>query len=380
MRQVITTGKSVEEATENACRELGLSRDEVSVEILEMPIKKLFKSLPAKVKVTVMGDEEEIAPAKHLSPEEVEKPAAKKEAVPKTAPGPKAARAEKPADKLLPQEPEEAIDLAQNERARAAVTYLMEIITAMGAEGDAEVTAVKQGDATLLRVTGESINDKMEIRGETIQALSYLIDRAVNTGIDKKESEYVRIRLDIAGYRNRRETELMALAQRTGKEVAQTGRSRTLAPMNPYERLIVHTAISQIEGIASESIGSDVDRRVVVKSLAPNATEGEDWRPPSKDRERRGGGARGGNYKSGARSGERTDRGDRAGNRPGGGSRGRDSLPRGGKPYDGFKPTNTPEREYADKPRDLSTGPIVPQQREAIRDGEDLPLYGKIKL
>lgn len=379
MREIIATGKTVEEATENACRELGLGRDEVSVEILEMPVKKLFKSLPAKVKVTAEGGEDEApaAPPKVEVKPEPQKAAPEKPAVPPV-------KTEKPAapaqpGKLLPQEPEEEIDLAANARAKAAVDYLMDIITAMGAGEDVQITAVKQGDATLLRVVGQSVGDKMEIRGETIQALSYLIDRAVNTGVDKKESEYVRIRLDISGYRNRRETELMALAERTGSEVARTKRSRTLAPMNPYERLIVHTAISKIEGITSESIGSDVERRVVVKSLAPDATEGEDWRPPRKggDRDRNRG-----------RNGGGRDRGDRGGDRGRGGNRDRGPRRDGGGNRDrsprrdgDYKPqTNTPEREFADKPRDLSSGPIVPDKREAIRDGEDLPLYGKIEL
>lgn len=361
MREIIATGKTVEEATENACRELGLGRDEVSVEILEMPVKKLFKSLPAKVKVTAEGGEDEA-------------PAPKAEAGPEPQ---KAAPVQ--TGKLLPQEPEEEIDLAGNARAKAAVDYLMDIITAMGAGENVQITAVKQGDATLLRVVGQSVSDKMEIRGETIQALSYLIDRAVNTGVDKKESEYVRIRLDISGYRNRRETELMALAERTGSEVARTKRSRTLAPMNPYERLIVHTAISKIEGITSESIGSDVERRVVVKSLAPDATEGEDWRPPRKGGER--------DRNRGRSGGGGRDRGDRGGDRGRGGNRDRGPRRDGGNRDRGprrdgeYKPqTNTPEREYADKPRDLSSGPIVPDKREAIKDGEDLPLYGKIEL
>ena len=364
MREIITTAKTVEEATENGCRELGLCRDEVSVEILEMPVRKFFKSVPAKVKITEISnasliDEETpksapAAPAKKSESSHAgEKPAEKATKA--------AAPSAKDNGKLLPQEPEEEINLEQNPRVKSAVDYLMSIITAIGAGDDVQITAVKQGDATLLRVMGQSVAQKMEIRGETIQALSYLIDRAVNTGVDKKENDYVRIRLDIAGYRNRRESELMALAQRTGEEVAKTHRSRTLAPMNPYERLIVHTAISKIEGITSESIGSDVERRVVVKSNAPDATEGEDWQPP-----RKGGGREKG------RSGGNRDRDRGRGNRSGGRREGGERK--------SFQSSNTPQREYADKPRDLSSGPIVPEKRDAIRDGEDLPLYGKIEL
>lgn len=350
MREVIATGKTVEEATENGCRELGLNRDEVSVEILEYPMKKLFKSTPAQVKVTADGEDETPAPEQKKE----EKPAPQKKAEPAAAP-------EKQGGSLLPVEEEVKINLDEDKRAAMAVDYLKTILDAMGAH--AEINAYKQGDATLLRVDGGNVEDKMKISGDTIQALSYLIDRSVNSGVDKKEDGYLRVRLDIGGYRSRRESELIALANRTGKEVARTGRSRTLEPMNPYERLIIHTAISQIDGIISESVGTDVERRVVIKSTAPNATDGEDWRPNN----RRGGG--GGN-RGGGRGGN---------NNRGGGNRGRNDNRRGG--GGSYKrETSTPEREYADKERDTSTAPIVPQKRDAIDDGANLPLYGKIDI
>lgn len=390
LREVIATGKTVEEATENGCAELGLSRDEVSVEILEMPAKKLFKTTPAKVKVSADDGVAEPAPA----------PAPKAEAAPGAepakapAPAQSAAPAARPPqgekEPILPAEPEEVLVIQDHPRVGLAADYLMSIFTAMGA-GDVNITAIRQGDATLFRMEGGDIQSKLEVRGEVIQALSYLVDRAVNSGMDKKESDYLRIRLDIAGYRNRREGELISLANRAGKEVARTARSRTLAPMNPYERLIVHTTISKIEGITSESIGADTERRVVIKSLAPNATDGGDWKPPRKGggggrgRDDRGRGGRGGYGGGGGRG--RDDRGGRGGH-GGGGGRGRDD--RGGRGgygggggrggYGGDRPSNTPEREYANKPRDPNAAPVVPDRREAIKDGEDLPLYGKIEI
>lgn len=383
MREIIATGKSVEEATENGCEQLGLGRDEVSVEILEMPVKKLFKTLPAKVKVTSIADaeaQELAAKAEEKAAAEAAKAAAEvasapvanavkeapaKAAAPKAPQAPAPKRERKP---VLPTEPEEKIDLAQNPRAKMAVDYLSEILSAMDAR-DLQIEAFTQGDATLLRVEGDSVTSKMEVRGEVIQALSYLIDRSVNTGVDKKEEGYLRIRLDISGYRNRRESELLELANRTGEEVARTGRSRTLAPMNPYERLIIHTAISSMEGVISESIGADVERRVVVKSTGPNASTGDDWRPPRKDGGGRNGGGRGGAGRGGNSRGGRRDGGGR-----------RDSRPKTGG-YDGGRPqSSTPQREYADKERDPNAAPIVPQRRDAIKDGDDLPLYGKIDL
>jgi spoIIIJ-associated protein len=379
---VIATGKTVEEATENGCRELGLARDEVSVEILEMPAKKLFKSTPAKVMVRADADEKEEAaqqqakkaekppePKREAAPA-AEKPEKKEAAPAKPKEKPAAQAAKKPAD-----EPEVPIEIDSEPQVKAAAEYLGSIFQAMGA-GEVEMTALRQGDATLLRVEGANIADKIEIRGETIQALSYLIDRAVNTGVDKKDAGYLRIRLDIAGYRNRREGELVALANRVGSEVARTARSKTLPPMNPYERLIIHTAISSIDGITSESIGSDVERRVVVKSLADNATDGGDWRPAKKGQGR---GGRGGSGGGGRRDGR--DNNNRRDSRGGGRGRGPGSGGGGPRSYgDGPRPSSTPEREYADKPRDPDATPVVPGRRESIRDGEDLPLYGKIEL
>lgn len=387
MREVIATGKTVEEATEAGCTQLGLSRDEVSVEILEMPSKKLFKTLPAKVRITAEEGEEPAAPAPSIpkpAPAPAPPVAESTAAVEVAAAAPVAQQAE-PQQSHVAEEPEVPIDLAQNAPARSAAEYLEGIFRAMGVQ-DVRVAAFRQGDATMLRVEGGDIAEYIETRGETVQALSYLTDRAVNKGVDKKSDEYLRVRLDVAGYRGRRETELVALAERTAAEVVRNNRSRTLAPMNPYERLIVHTTISKMDGVKSESIGADTERRVVVKSTAPGATEGEDWRPPRKGGNHGGGRPQGGGRgrsRDGGRDGGGRGQGgggrgqgggrDRDGGRPyGGGGRGRDG---GGRPQ-----SSTPEREYADKKPLPGAEPVVPQRREAISDGDDLPLYGKIEL
>lgn len=349
MREVIVTGKTVEDATEKGCQELSLTRDEVSVEILEMPIQKFFRRIPAKVKVTAIEQEPVQKPVKKQEKPEQVKTAPKKEV--KTQPAPKPVAPKKAT--VLEQEPESPIDIDSHIAVKRAVEYLAGIFDTMGAAGTYQINAVQQGDATLLRIEGEEFENWIEVNGDVVQSLSYLTDRAANKGIDKKDPEYIRVRLDIAGYRNRRETELTELANRTGEQVARTKRSRTLAPMNSYERLIIHTAISNMEGLVSESIGADVERRVVIKSTAPDATDGDDWSRPNKNGRR--GNSRGGNNNR-RRPNSNKDR--------------RDSAPR----------SNTPQREYANKPHNPDAAPIVPERREAIRDGEDLPLYGKIDI
>ena len=380
MKEIIMTGKSVEEATEAGCAELGLSREQVTVEIIDMPVKKFFKSTLAKVKVTSVLAEPAADPRLEPAPakpqvQQAEKPA-KKEAAeapakqPQQPAAPKAAKA-----KTLSEQPEVEIDIETNEPVKRAAAYLSSIFAAAGA-GELALTAASQGDAVLIRVNGAGIQNVIDTKGEVVQALSYLTDRAINKGVDKKDENYIRVRLDVAGYRNRREDELLALAQKTAKEVLATKRSRTLAPMNPYERLIVHTAISEIDGLTSESIGADTERRVVVKSTAPDATQGDDWRPQRKESS--------GRRNAGPNSRDRDNNRGRGGrerdNRPRGGGDGRGNRSGGqGRPYGGQK-TATPEREYANRAADPGAEPVVPERREAVKDGDGLPLYGKIEL
>ncbi len=363
MREVITKGKTVEAATEAACAELGKSRDEVSVEILEMPVRKLFRSIPAKVRVQVLEDkikEEEIIEKKtrekQLQKEAEIKP--EKTNIQKNKEKEQPAQEEKKPtprkkDTVLEKEPEIEINISENIAVQKAVTYLQEVFSALGVES-MNVSAFHQGEATLLRVECEGLSEMLDIRGETIQAMSYLVDRSVNRGVDKKDEQYLKIRLDIEGYRNRREHELVALAERTAADVLKSKRSRTLSPMNPYERLIVHTTISEIDGVTSESIGNDLDRRVVIRS---NEAKGN-------DRDGRGG----------RRNGKRSKQNGRNGNRSG-----QDRYDKN-KAENIQKTSSAPPREFADKKRDEQKEPVVPKRRESIHDGDDLPLYGKIEL
>lgn len=359
MREVIKTGKTVEEATELALAELGVSADEACIEVLELPQRRLFKSIPAKVRAYV-EEEEPAAPVQTPAPK-TEKfvpkaaqktpdaPAAQKPAVP-AAP---AAHREQTQPAFVPEPDEEPIDLEQNPKARDAVEYLQEVCAKMGADG-LTITPVKQGEATILKVEGESAGTLIGHRGEVMEALSYLTSLVAN----RAGGDYTKIGLDINHYRSKREANLTALAKRIGAKVARTGRGHTLEPMNPYERRIIHSAISEIEGVKSESIGEGANRRVVISSTNPSA------RPP---RDNRGG--------KDARGGRPAGHGGRDGGREG--NRGPRPPRRDGE----YTPrTSTPAREFADRPRDPGAAPTVPQRTETVNDGADLPLYGKIEL
>ena len=239
MREVIVTGKTVEEATEAACKQLGLPREAVSIEILEMPARRLFKSTPAKVRASAQEEESAARPAAP-APAEKEPPKAEK-------PAPAAPQAEKQPAPAAEQEKAEVepapagAAITETEQAKLAVAmdYLKGIFAAMGVEGLA-VTAEKQGEVCIIRVEGKDVGALIGHRGETMESLSYLASLVAN----RLPGEYIKLGLDVAGYRGKREKDLEALARRMGAKVARTGRSWAMDPMNPYERRIIHSTIS----------------------------------------------------------------------------------------------------------------------------------------
>ena len=389
IRKQEATGKTVDEARAKACALLGVQADDlnVSYEVLEMPQKTGFLGLkltPAKVCVSV---EEPDAPAAAPAPaaeekapvqpvkeeqaapaapavEEVPAPAAQPEAAAEQPAAPAAEAAEQPAAE---EETEVPINIAENAKVKAAVEYLQEVITKMGVE-NVTFSAVQKGEATIIRLDGEKLGALIGRRGETMESLSYLASLVAN----RLEGDYIKLGLDVAGYRDKRESDLTALAQRIGTKVRKTGRSFAMEPMNPYERRIIHSAISKMEGVRSESKGEGRDRRVVIYSTAPDAQTENTYGERRPRGGRPGNGRRpGGNRNGGYRGGSRSEHGDRNGNR--GGYRG--SRPAGGR---GPRPSSVPERTYA--PRDAETAaPVAPKRTERVDDFADFS-FGKIEL
>lgn len=366
------TGKTVDEARAKACALLGVQADDlnVSYEVLEMPQKTGFlglKTTPAKVRVSV---EEPDAPAAPVVEEKVEpevKPVVEeapaeepKAEEPAAAPvAEEAAPAEETADPAAEgEEPEVPINIEENAKVKAAVDYLKEVIALMGVE-NVTFSAVQKGEATIIRLDGEKLGALIGRRGETMESLSYLASLVAN----RLEGDYIKLGLDVAGYRDKRENDLTVLAQRIGNKVRKTGRSFAMEPMNPYERRIIHSAIGKMEGVRSESKGEGRDRRVVIYSTAPDAqtdnTYGErrprgQWPPPRRQPQ------------------WRLPRRTRQQPRNGG--------PRNGRPAGsrGPRPSSVPERTYA--PRDAETAaPVAPKRTERVDDFADFS-FGKIEL
>lgn len=359
MRSMEMSAKTVEAAVQAACEALGVDRDDINVsyEVLEFPTRKLFKTIPAKVLVKV----EEPEPEK---PAEVStKPAEVVEISDETAPEIQKEVVEDMVEEaeLAPvpgEEVEVPLDIDADPRLQAAVDYLTPIFNLMGVE-NFTFTAVKKGAATVLKVSGEHMGALIGRRGETMESLSYLASLVVN----RMEGPYVKLGLDVGGYRNKREDDLSALARRIADRVIRTGCYYEMEPMNPYERHIIHTAIADIEGVRSESKGEGRDRRVVIYSTAPDAQTENTYG------ERRG---RGGN-RNGRRPGGNRNGGYRGERRSNGGYRGnRSGAPRGP------RPSSVPERTYA--PRDAeSAAPVAPKRTERVDDFADFS-FGKIEL
>ena len=376
------TGKTVDEARTNACALLGVEKDDINVsyEVLEMPQKTGFLGLkltPAKVRVSVELPDEPVAapaaPVEEPTPvvEEKAAPVAAEPVVEETAPEAPAAVEEPaaPTEEAAPAEEQAApaaegeevevpINIEENAKVKAAVDYLKDVIEKMGVQ-DVKFSAVQKGEATIIRLDGEKMGALIGRRGETMESLSYLASLVAN----RLEGDYIKLGLDVAGYRDKRESDLTALAQRIGAKVRRTGRSFAMEPMNPYERRIIHSAIGKMEGVRSESKGEGHDRRVVIYSTDPNAVaESANARPrgPRGGQDRNGNGRSGGYHRGGERRGDRNGRGPRNG-----GGRG------------GYR-SNVPERTYT--PRDAeNAAPVAPKRTERVDDFADLS-FGKIEL
>ena len=380
IRKQEATGKTVDEARAKACALLGVQADDlnVSYEVLEMPQKTGFlglKTTPAKVCVSVEEPDAPAAPAAAPAPAAeaapevpaapVEEPAAPVEAPAAEVEQPAAEQAAPAAAAAADEETEVPIVIEENAKVKAAVEYLQEVIAKMGVE-NVTFSAVQKGEATIIRLDGEHLGALIGRRGETMESLSYLASLVAN----RLEGDYIKLGLDVAGYRDKRESDLTALAQRIGAKVRKTGRSFAMEPMNPYERRIIHSAISKMEGVRSESKGEGRDRRVVIYSTAPDA-QTENTYGERRPRGGRGNGRRpGGNRKDGYRGGSR---GGEHGGRSNGGYRGnRSGAPRGP------RPSSVPERSYA--PRDAeSAAPVAPKRTERVDDFADFS-FGKIEL
>lgn len=202
MKVVETTGRTVDEALDEALKELKVKKDDVEYEILENPNKGLFGLIGtknAKIKVTLKYNPE-----------------------------------------------------------KAAVKFLDDLMDKMEIRGNIET----KFDGTVLdaHIKGRNLGSLIGRRGQALDSIQYLLNLVVNKETDK----YIRVILDVEDYRKNREESLIELAGKVANRVTKTKKKEILTPMTPHERRIVHTALQEHGSVYTYSVGEEPFRKVVI--------------------------------------------------------------------------------------------------------------------
>lgn len=330
----IGEGETYEIAVENAKRLLNAPEDAIlHFETLQEAKKRLFgiKKDPAKVKVWYEVKDKpapqikkEPAPAKEAAP--VKKPAPAQEKKPQQEKKPKEQKNEQkpaPAKEKKPQQekkqehkpaapkaaaaeadlPEPVYTPLPIEENDAAANYLKAIVAGIGIE-DAKFTLEKEENDNEYIYTidcGKEDGALIGRRGETLDAIQYLLRLSVNKGLS--DDKHRKVSVNVGNYREKRNENLRQLAAKNARTVLKYGRNVALEPMNPYERRIIHTAIQQIEGVTSFSTGVDSGRRVIIaleEGVSPtNPSKGGGYNKRDNYRGGNRGGGRGGDRRGG---------------------------------------------------------------------------------
>ncbi len=144
-----------------------------------------------------------------------------------------------------------------------ALEFIKKLIADMNISADVEMTDGENGEKKIA-INGESAAILIGHHGDTLDSLQYLANLAANKKIDGKKGDYVKISVDVEGYRAKREEVLRGLARKMASRVLKYKKSVMLEPMNPYERRIIHSEIQNIEGVSTNSIGSENNRKIVI--------------------------------------------------------------------------------------------------------------------
>ena len=321
-KSIITTGKTIDDAVEAALAQLGLTRDDVSYQVISLPKSGFFGigAVPAKVQMTYEAPD--LKPAKPEKKEEpkadaapkaeaaprialssasrskpkadaaprtekkpVEKkpepkpevkaaPAPKAEPkpeAPKAAPAPKAEK--KPVEKKerAPKAPKaetapktepkrEYVPAAPGSNEEKIEQFIAGLLENMGSKAVPHCWAESE-NSYRVELTGEGLGFLIGRRGETLDAIQHLANYAVNRSVDG----HVRINVDAECYREKREDSLRRYARKKAQQVLKNRRRTTLEPMNAYERHVIHAALQDMDNITTHSTGTEPNRRVVIE-------------------------------------------------------------------------------------------------------------------
>ena len=266
------TGKTEDEAIRRALEQLGMERDDVSVEILERA-KSGFLGIggsPATVRVSYDdGQPELVKPEpKSAAPKAEKKPVycaevLQKEVRAREKQEREAKRGERRAEPKAEKAPREPVVLGEeirDEKSEQIRTFLSGLLEHMDAKAEVKVYEVEKNRYKVI-LEGEKLGALIGRRGETLDAIQQLTNYSINRG---GESKRARVQIDAENYREKREESLERLAQKVAGKVVKYRRNVTLEPMNAYERHVIHTALQDTQYITTFSIGTEPNRRVVV--------------------------------------------------------------------------------------------------------------------
>ena len=231
-KTVIKTGKTVDEAIEAALSELGCTKEQATIEVVEEGTEGGFLGLgrkDAEVKVTFNSEESgEAAPA-----------------------------AESDDDTYFGDDESFEGD-AVSEAEDAAANFVAEVLSGIGIHGNMD--SYREDDTIFISVTGSDCGAAIGRHGETLEAISYMTNLIAN----KHSEQRVHVYLDVGGYRKHREQVIKGLADKAVSRVRRSGRKVTMEAMSPAERRIVHSYLQNVPGVSTHSEGVEPNRCVVV--------------------------------------------------------------------------------------------------------------------
>lgn len=234
---------STEEAIADGLAELGLSENEVEIEVLDQGSKGLLGmgARQARVRLTVAAEEEEETTS-DLKPERAARPAARQAA-----------------KEVDPDQLQNTISIAE-ETVRELLDKMHVTAEVSSRMGELAADEQHQNPPIVVEIEGDDLSYLIGKKAETLNALQY-ITRLI---VGKEVGQATNIVVDVEGYRTRRERNLRQLAERMAKQALNTGSDQALEPMNPAERRIVHIALRDFDGVYTESAGDEPRRKVII--------------------------------------------------------------------------------------------------------------------
>ncbi len=241
------TAKSVSEATELALKELGVTENEVDIEVVDEGAKGFLGigARDAVVRVALKGAKKKETAAKKTEPV-------------------------KNSSKIITDTPPE----------QEAARFLEDVFAAMDIEVAVKAEAGEENTVNV-DLSGDNMGIIIGKRGDTLDSLQYLTSLVVN----RHSEDYIKVSLDTENYREKREEALLALAKRLSEKVVRTGKKFTLEPMNPYERRIIHSSLQNNEEVTTFSVGTEPYRKVVIAPKNPKPyNKKKSYKKPAGDR------------------------------------------------------------------------------------------------